>query len=1278
MFQLLRKGSSSIDKSRPMSIFNLSGTRLGNLPEKTCLLCKLLNASPKSCFPTREYSSVTNLSLNSPKRRKLKKKLSKAYSDILVVTNESSKFKKANVTKLTPSDLNLLMTTNINLNELYKLKDLNSNLDKFVPHTYSNLTVEDSAINLDVVLPSDTKPELTPKVKKNKTKTNKKLKSVITESAEEEMGEADHVLHSHPLQPELIEDTPDLVEIQPLIENSKRKITHREHMASKTLGAFIEVCNHLKNPYRGFTAFLYHQSKSKQSGKMSGLPKLSPIKNINVYYTLLKGFADKQDYGKIVKILDIMAQEDIKPDLNCYTAIFECLGRLNHKNYYLKEIRIQTKEMLECGITFDQIMNQGIFLNDGRDQVLKAFKAYDESYFPKYEKPNFWYNNCLLNHLNNKDQYNFEVKKPRGYGEFIEASKMQELLKKQTELEEKGYLEIKSVDIKNPPPDVDYYRQTLKEHYEMWTETVQVAFQRDLAALTAQRGALNFLEPYLRCIPMKDMVELIVQEAERLAHGSETYSPQVPLLNKMLGAKVYARYQVLRKQKTGVMDKMLSVHSKYCQHYAASHTELESLPTSENRFNSRIQWQHLELQNIKLGTSLNIGHQPWVPVTLMAIGRFLYNIILSDLKIDVNSLRSNTKHKNLLPAFYRIFRSQGRLVKEEVKPHPILCKLYKASHSETLKLPANEVPMYCPPVPWTSVENGGYIIVPTDLVRLPVQASSQRKRMADAGNTQLYPNFDALNQLAGVPWKVNQKVLNIILEVFQNGGSSKLDVPEPSSSLKPPPVSSPDMERNDKYQILKQKLQYRRKKAEMHSLWCDCLYRLSLANHYKDDVFWLPHNMDFRGRVYPVPPHLNHLGSDLARSMLVFAEPRPLGKHGLDWLKIHLINLTGLKKRDSIQDRLEYANDMMGLILDSADKPLTGQKWWTESDEPWQTLACCIEIADVVRSGMNSADYLSHFPVHQDGSCNGLQHYAALGRDQAGAFSVNLTASETPQDVYSAVVALVEERRARDEENGVEIAKLLKGFIKRKVIKQTIMTTVYGVTKFGAKLQIAKQLKDIEGFPKDAVWAASPYLTECTFDSLQTMFTSTKEIQDWFTQCARMISGPGGSLVEWVTPLGLPVVQPYIKYKKTSMPHGYESFALDQFEKPNLIKQKNAFPPNFIHSLDSSHMMLTSLHCERAGITFVSVHDCYWTHPSTIQIMNKICREQFVALHSQPILEDLSVFLFDRYSYDLRDLHDDMSVAGLNKKKLNQVLRQLPKTGDFDIKNVLNSVYFFS
>lgn len=75
------------------------------------------------------------------------------------------------------------------------------------------------------------------------------------------------------------------------------------------------------------------------------------------------------------------------------------------------------------------------------------------------------------------------------------------------------------------------------------------------------------------------------------------------------------------------------------------------------------------------------------------------------------------------------------------------------------------------------------------------------------------------------------------------------------------------------------------------------------------------------------------------------------------------------------------------------------------------------------------------------------------------------------------------------------------------------------------------------------------------------------------------------------------------------------------------MKQKNAFPPNFIHSLDSSHMMLTSLYCERAGITFVSVHDCYWTHPSTVNIMNQVRINLVIIEHNSGLLRGKCPFL---------------------------------------------------
>ena len=37
----------------------------------------------------------------------------------------------------------------------------------------------------------------------------------------------------------------------------------------------------------------------------------------------------------------------------------------------------------------------------------------------------------------------------------------------------------------------------------------------------------------------------------------------------------------------------------------------------------------------------------------------------------------------------------------------------------------------------------------------------------------------------------------------------------------------------------------------------------------------------------------------------------------------------------------------------------------------------------------------------------------------------------------------------------------------------------------------------------------------------------------------------------------------------------------------------------------SSHMMLTSMQLWAEGITFASVHDCFWTHASDIEAMNR-------------------------------------------------------------------------
>src|SRR5690606_22320257 len=82
---------------------------------------------------------------------------------------------------------------------------------------------------------------------------------------------------------------------------------------------------------------------------------------------------------------------------------------------------------------------------------------------------------------------------------------------------------------------------------------------------------------------------------------------------------------------------------------------------------------------------------------------------------------------------------------------------------------------------------------------------------------------------------------------------------------------------------------------------------------------------------------------------------------------------------------------------------------------------------------------------------------------------------------------------------------------------------------------------------------------------------------------------------------------------------------------PAMKRQINAFAPNFVHSLDSTHLLMTAADCSRKGLAFAGVHDSFWTHASDADILAASLRQQFVDLHSQPIITDLHRQLSQRY-----------------------------------------------
>jgi DNA-directed RNA polymerase len=73
---------------------------------------------------------------------------------------------------------------------------------------------------------------------------------------------------------------------------------------------------------------------------------------------------------------------------------------------------------------------------------------------------------------------------------------------------------------------------------------------------------------------------------------------------------------------------------------------------------------------------------------------------------------------------------------------------------------------------------------------------------------------------------------------------------------------------------------------------------------------------------------------------------------------------------------------------------------------------------------------------------------------------------------------MVEKRLQDDVERNPpnKFAQLLIGKVSRKVVKQTVMTTVYGVTFVGAREQIERQLKDRGDVPCEECYLASVYL----------------------------------------------------------------------------------------------------------------------------------------------------------------------------------------------------------
>lgn len=591
------------------------------------------------------------------------------------------------------------------------------------------------------------------------------------------------------------------------------------------------------------------------------------------------------------------------------------------------------------------------------------------------------------------------------------------------------------------------------------------------------------------------------------------------------------------------------------------------------------------------------------------------------------------------------------------------------------------LPTIIPPRPWTSPFEGGYWT--PRVRRLSLVKTHSKEYLEELGEHDMPLVYDAVNAMQHTPWCVNLRVLEVVKELWA-AGSTLGDIPSAEDIPLPPKPHFLEVELPREEWTEEQLTQFKQWKrqatdiyaanAKLKSLRLQFAKVLMVAEMFEEeDEIYFPHQLDFRGRVYAVPMFLNPQGSDLSKGLLEFANAVPLkDEEDASWLAIHGANSYGYDKV-SLQDRVDWVMDHEQEILACAEDPYAN-KFWSDADKPFQFLAFCFEWAGFREEGFG---YLSTLPIQMDGSCNGLQNFSAMLLDSIGGKAVNLIPAETPADIYQSVADLVLKRVEEDALSGEgKVASLAQGWLKhgitRKVCKRPCMTLCYGAKEFGFKTQVFEdtvrpaKMDQTKEFPwEGSGWDAASYLGSLIWECVGEVVVAARQAMDWLQTAART-AAKEGLPVRWTTPDELVVLQAYPKMlsKRVMLTFGGQrvdvTVATAPTAKLDRNKQANGISPNWVHSMDASHMRATVRRCWKEGLrSFSLIHDSYGTHAGNAWALSRLLREEFVEMYGGDVLADFK-----------RELEGQLPEG--------TELEPLPPKGDLDLDLVLESDFFFA
>lgn len=570
-------------------------------------------------------------------------------------------------------------------------------------------------------------------------------------------------------------------------------------------------------------------------------------------------------------------------------------------------------------------------------------------------------------------------------------------------------------------------------------------------------------------------------------------------------------------------------------------------------------------------------------------------------------------------------------------------------------------PMIVPPRRWEGLTGGPYLTGAGNhrqsLIRGVPKATA--RRIQDTADLQEV--CEAVNLIQETPWSVNKEVL----EVIQQGLAAGIAIPKFDGADS---ISKPDEGADGRAWA-----KYFRDATALRSNRRLAYGVLETAERFAGySRIYFPHNLDKRGRAYPIPTGLSPQGNDTAQGLLTFADARPLGDTGRYWLGIYGANLYGVDKV-SFVDRLLWTEFHGDAITGVRNDPLSDESlaFWTKADKPYQFLAFCFEWYRVDVLGESK----SSLPVKMDATCSGIQHLSAMARDPSTGRAVNLLDGDTPSDVYGDVAAHMTAslqgimETSEDPDEQLWSARWTAYGVDRKTTKRATMTLPYGSTQFSARQYLYDDLEervnrkgDKEDTFEGDLYGAAVWATKHLWESINATVPGARETMNWLQGIATRASKVD-SHVEWTTPDGFLVVQDYrepvIAPKKLHyLGKRIHISVATAGTKLDSRRQRNGMAPNFVHSMDAAALRAYVRLADAHGITAHSViHDSFGTHAGDVELMQQLIRRSFVDMYQGG---DPTISLVDWLRTIGAECPAPLADRGL------------------DIREVLTSKYFFS